>query len=183
MDATYVPHFKSKFNVEKYLQERVGAIPLAEGDDTGERMSWTVLRTVAFMENLTDDFVGRVFGTIWKGLGKQRMQLIGTKDVGWFAVDALIGNPGEYRDRAISIAGDELDFEEANEIYKQVLGKDMPTTFGAVVKPLRWTMSDLDLMFKWLQENQCGADVQECRRRNGNLQDFAAWLKENKVRN
>lgn len=184
-DATFVPHFASKFRIEKYLHERVATATKNDvvGNEKKKVMSWTILRTVAFMENLTDDFVGKVFATIWKSLGRSRLQLIATKDVGWFAVDALLGNPEAYDNRAISIAGDELDFEQANAIYKEVIGKEMPTTFGPVVKPLRWMMSDLDLMFKWLLVNKCGADVEECRRRNEGMQDFAAWLRENKVRN
>jgi hypothetical protein len=90
------------------------------------------------------------------------------------------GIPPQYENQAMSIAGDVLNFEEANQVYKQVMGKEIPMTFGAVVKPLRWVMSDLDLMFKWLKDSQCVADVEECRRRNGELQDFGAWLRENK---
>lgn len=174
--GTYVPHFASKFRIEKHLRERTAATADA-------KMTYTILRTVAFMENLTDDFVGRVFATIWKGMGAQKMQLISTKAIGWFAADALLSDkPAEYENRAISIAGNTLDFAQANQVYREVLGKDIPTTFGLAVKPLRWSMHDLDLMFKWLLENQCGADVDECRRRNPEMQDLAAWLRENKVR-
>ncbi len=173
--GTYVPHFASKFRVENHLKDRTAA--------ADAKMTHTILRTVAFMENLTDDFVGKVFATIWKGMGSQKMQLISTKDIGWFAADALLGHkPAEYENRAISIAGDTLDFAQANNIYREVLGKDIPTTFGLAVRPLRWSMQDLDLMFKWLLENQCEADVDDCRRRNPEMQHFAAWLKENKVK-
>ncbi len=191
-EGTSVPHFNSKYRIEKHLKERVAAAAEsgADGDvrkqqqqqqqKKKKKMTYTILRTVAFFENLTDDFVGRVFATIWKGQGRQKMQLISTRDVGWFAAEALMASPAEYENRAISIAGDVLDFDEANHIYRRVLGRDMPTTLGPVVKPLRWAMSDLDLMFKWLKENQCGADVGECRRRHEGLQDFEAWLRENK---
>jgi NmrA-like family len=164
-DETYVPHFASKARVEKYLKERVAAAAAAaakEGDEKG-KMKWTILRTVAFMENLTDDFPGKVFATIRKGFEKQKMQPIGPKDVGWFAADALLGNPERYQDRVVSIAGDYLDFEEANAIYKEILGTDMPTTSGLMVKPLRWIMTDLDLMFKWLQDHNAGGDIEECQ--------------------
>jgi hypothetical protein len=51
-----------------------------------------------------------------------------------------------------------------------------------MVKPLRWMMTDLDLMFKWLQDNNAGGDIEECRRRNEGMQDFRAWLTETRVR-
>ncbi len=153
-----------------------------EKEKQTKKMAYTILRTVAFFENLTSDFPGRVFAKIWQGQGRQKMQLISTRDVGWFAADALMADSAEYEDRAMSIAGDMLDFDEANHIYRRVMGRDMPTTFGPLVKTLRWGMADLDLMFKWLKENQCGADVRECRRKNPGLQDFEAWLRENKMK-
>lgn len=196
-EGTYVPHFRSKYRIEQYLRERVAAAAAAAaasdanakgevGKNEKEKkmmiMTYTILRTVAFFENLTSDFAGRVFATIWQGQGPQSMQLISTRDLGWFAAEALMGTSTEYENTAMSVAGDVLNFKEANHIYRRVLGRDMPTTLGPVVRALRWGMADLDLMFKWLKENQCRADVEECRRRNEGLLNFETWLRENKVK-
>ena len=32
---------------------------------------------------------------------------------------------------------------------------------GSLVKTLLWCMSDLDMMFKWVQESQCSAGVED----------------------
>ena len=47
-DPTNIPHFISKYHIEKYLEEKA---PQAN-------MGYTILRPVAFMENLTNDFPG-----------------------------------------------------------------------------------------------------------------------------
>ena len=49
-DGTDIPHFQSKKNVEDYIRSET------EGTET----SWTFLRPVAFMENVTNDFIGKV---------------------------------------------------------------------------------------------------------------------------
>ncbi len=180
--GTYVPHFASKFRIENHLKDRTAAAAAAGAAAGEKKMTYTILRTVAFMENLSDDMIGRVFATIWKGMGDaQKLQLISTRDIGWFAAEALLSpHPTEYANRALSIAGDTLDFRTANEIWRGVLGREMPTTFGALVRPLRWGMTDLDLMFRWLGENQCAADVEECRRLNPQMRDLKAWVRENR---
>lgn len=67
---TDIPHFISKHNVERHLFAE------AKGSD----MSWTVLRPVAFMENLTKGFQGKVFNTDWKMMLRphQKLQLVAT---------------------------------------------------------------------------------------------------------
>jgi len=49
------PHFISKANVEKYLKEK----------SQGTNMSWTILRPVAFMDNFTPGWIGKIFPTAW----------------------------------------------------------------------------------------------------------------------
>ena len=48
-DPTDVPHFASKYNIEKYLEEQAKRV----------NMGYTILRPVAFMKNLTDNFQGK----------------------------------------------------------------------------------------------------------------------------
>jgi hypothetical protein len=53
-------------------------------------MDWTVLRPVAFFENLVPGFLGKVFSTSWQMTLKknQTLQLIATSDIGFFAAEA-----------------------------------------------------------------------------------------------
>lgn len=72
-DPTNVPHFISKHNIEQHLFAK------AKGSD----MTWTVLRPVAFMENLVPGFLGKVFNTDWKMVlrPEQKLQLIATVSI------------------------------------------------------------------------------------------------------
>ena len=66
-DPTPVPHFQSKFNIEARLKE----VSATSG------MKWTIIRPVAFMENLTPDFFGKAFATMWGLNGEnQKLQLV-----------------------------------------------------------------------------------------------------------
>lgn len=58
-DPTNIPHFASKKNVEDDMKDKT------KGTDT----TWTVLRPVAFMDNLSNDFMGKVFVEMWKQNG------------------------------------------------------------------------------------------------------------------
>lgn len=75
-----VPHFESKFLIEKYLEQ------------TG--ISATILRPVAFMENFTrTSNVGTFFalGLFEAGARGKPVQLIATKDIGKFFVSFFVG--------------------------------------------------------------------------------------------
>lgn len=58
-DPTNIPHFASKNNVEDDMKEKT-----RDGNTT-----WTILRPVAFMDNLTNDFMGKVFVAMWRQNG------------------------------------------------------------------------------------------------------------------
>jgi uncharacterized protein YbjT (DUF2867 family) len=94
IDPTNVPHFATKYNIEKHLMRQ-------------DKMTWTILRPVTFMENVTPDFTGKVFASMWSCLGNKPLQLVSTKDIGIVAAKVL-AHPEEFSSRAISLAGDEL---------------------------------------------------------------------------
>ena len=54
-NETPIPHFQSKFAIEKYLRE------VTMHGQPGAEMGWTILRPVAFMENLVPVFEARLF--------------------------------------------------------------------------------------------------------------------------
>ncbi|KAF2221275.1 nucleoside-diphosphate-sugar epimerase family protein [Elsinoe ampelina] len=165
---TYVPHFKSKFNVEQHL--------LSQAKD---RMTWTILRPVAFFDNLTPDFFGKIFTTAWLTHLKpnQKLQLIATSDIGFFAAQALL-KPDEYVNKKMSLAGDELTLDEFKAIFKQTTGQTLPTTFSFLANLLCWFLKDFGLMYKWFAEVGYGADVASLKKVNPGLKDFKAWLEQ-----
>jgi uncharacterized protein YbjT (DUF2867 family) len=60
-DPTIVPHFITKYNIEQHLFAKA----------QNSNMTWTVFRPVAFYDNLTPDFFGKVFPTCWVAEGSK----------------------------------------------------------------------------------------------------------------
>ncbi|KAF4552570.1 NmrA-like protein 3 [Elsinoe fawcettii] len=167
-DPTPVPHFKSKFEVEQHLLAKANS-----------GMTWTILRPVAFFENLTPDFLGKVFSTAWQNNLKpqQKLQLIATSDIGFFATQAFL-RPEEYAGRKLSLAGQELTIDEFKKIFAQTTGKSLPFTFSFVASILCWLVADLGIMYKWFSTTGYGADIAWNKKVNPGLKDFKAWFEQ-----
>ncbi|RKK88075.1 hypothetical protein BFJ68_g13744 [Fusarium oxysporum] len=140
-NPTQVPHFITKHEIEKHLISRT----------TGTDMQWFIIRPVAFMENLTDNFLGRSFVTAWKLVVKNKpLQLVTVTDVGVAGAQAFL-KPEKYAGRAVSLAGDELTLEEFERIFKEKTGRDLPYTYSLVVYPIMAMVKELGYMFKWFK--------------------------------
>ncbi|OAL40013.1 hypothetical protein AYO20_00926 [Fonsecaea nubica] len=169
VDATYVPHFVSKYKVEKHLKEKV----------RGTDMTYTILRPTAFMDNLTPNLPGRIFAATWHTMGDKRLQLIAVRDIGVFAAKAFgAAETDEYKNTAISLAGCDLTQAEADEIFWKVLGRPMPRSYDFVSHFLMYMVPEAGTMIRWFKEQGYGADLAQCRRLNENMLDFEAYLRE-----
>jgi nucleoside-diphosphate-sugar epimerase len=78
---TNVPHIASKYHIEEYLKKAAA----------GTQMTWTMLRPVTFMENLTPDFAGKGFAAMWNQVGERPVQLVAVSDVGFFCGEGVVG--------------------------------------------------------------------------------------------
>ena len=167
-NPTYVPHFVSKHHIEKHIEQKA--------QESG--MQYTFLRTVAYMDNCTDDFGGKIFSTAILGSFSpdRKVNLLSVDDIGFFAADALL-KPDEYRDFGISIAGDYLTKGEAQQIFKEVVGRDMPMTYWLIARLLLWLNRGLNLMVKWFQEEAVPVDLEEVRRRHPDVSNWATFLR------
>lgn len=170
-DPTAVAHFASKFRIEQHLKraaERPGAAA----------MGWAIVRPVAFMENLTPDFVGRAFATMWRLNGERKLQLVSAGDVGRVAALAFLETE-RYRGRAVALAGDELTQAEAARIFREEMGGELPTTFDFVGGALKLVLREqLGTMFHWFKTVGFGAPLEALRKEYPFLQDFRTWLRE-----
>lgn len=169
IDPTYVPHFISKFDIEAHLKAKA----------TDAKMLYTILRPVAFMDGLTPNFMGKVFATTIKiGLKPSKpLAFVATSDIGFFAAQAFLQPESpEYKNKAISLAGDELTFGQFNQIFREKLGYEVPTTFEFVARFIKWMVSELGIMFEWFDEEGCTADISRLRRMNPGMKDFGTWL-------
>ncbi|KAI9774628.1 MAG: hypothetical protein M1840_002877 [Geoglossum simile] len=170
-NPTDIPHFISKHNIEQHLKEVAAA----------GSMSWTILRPTAFFENATPGFFGKVFATSWKWQlpPSKPLQLVSIKDIGFFAAQSF-ADPKHWHGRSLSLAGDQLTFTQATEIYKEVTGEPagLPMTYWFIQWALVNMVKELRTMFKFFAEEGYAADVEELRKMNPNMLDWKAWLEQ-----
>lgn len=172
-DPTNVKNFIAKYNIEKHLQKRASMSP--------QKMSYTILRPVTFFDNLTTDIHGKGFARMWEQMGTtKKLQMVSTKDIGWFGAQAFMySNTPEYHNTGLTLVGDELTQPEANVVFEKVVGHPMamvPCPVGSALKFLmKGTVGD---MFRWFAEVGYGGDVEDCRKKNAEMQDFESWLRE-----
>jgi uncharacterized protein YbjT (DUF2867 family) len=164
-NPTPVPHISTKYRIELYLKQKAKGTP----------MTWTILRPVTFMDNLTPDFAGKGFAAMWNQVGSKPIQVVAASDIGHFAAKALL-SPSKYAGRAMGIAGDELNFELACQVFKERMGVDMPTTFCAVGTLAKLVMGDIGSMFKWFKTDGYAVNIQKAREEHPQLMDFGTWL-------
>jgi uncharacterized protein YbjT (DUF2867 family) len=167
---TNTPHFRSKKHVEDDIR-----VKAAENG-----VSWTFIRPVAFMENLTADF-SKTFAAMWRQIGTdKKLQLVSTKDIGKVAAEALLNASDElYKNKAISLAGDAVSAKEAAEIFKKVTGQTIPSTFGIFGSLLKFMKKEeVGRMFNWFRDEGYGADISGLKQIYPFLKDFGQWLAE-----
>ncbi|KAF1830720.1 NAD(P)-binding protein [Decorospora gaudefroyi] len=168
-NPTVVPHFITKHNIEQHLFAKA----------KGSNMTWTVLRPVAFSDNLTPDFMGKVFVTAWalKLKRDQKLQLIATSDIGFFAAQAfLLHDSDAYRNQSLSLAGDEISIEELRHIFERRTGLKLPATYRLLVQILCLIASELGSMYNWFRDVGFGVDIEEVRKIHPEVKSFERWL-------
>lgn len=153
-----VPHFETKWQVEKYVR----AIDLP----------FTILRPVFFMENFKG-FAQAHHQTLQvQGFMdmKTKLQMISVQDIGAFAAMAF-NNPAEYKSKAIEIAGDELTLSEVAKIFGQVFA-----TPCEILESDREKFQE-NKMFEWFETDGFEADILSLRKVHPELLDLQTWAK------
>ena len=149
--ATGIPHFDSKYEVEKHLQ--ASAVP------------YTIVAPVYFMENLMQPWILSSLrqGKLAMALPARRsLQQIAVADIGAF-VAAVIERGDTVFGRRFDIAGDELTGEEAVAILSKVTGREVHYE-GFPPDVLRAQSEDLARMFEWFDRTGYAADIKGLRR-------------------
>ncbi|RBA10472.1 hypothetical protein FPRO05_05061 [Fusarium proliferatum] len=166
---TEIPHFAAKHRIELRLRELC--------KENNKR--WTILRPTGFMDSYNPGFFGKMMASLWaEGMPRDRMmQLISTHDIGVFAAKALL-NPDVWAGKALALAGDELSFSEIQEIFREVVGEELPQTYKIVAYPILWMVQDASKSFAWFRDAGWKADIDSLRAQEPGLQNFACWLRE-----
>jgi uncharacterized protein YbjT (DUF2867 family) len=158
---TKIPHFDSKYEVEKHIR------------DIG--ISAAILGPAYFMDNLLT--MGRRMlaqGRYATPLSPNRVvQQISTGDIGAFAVLAL-ENEARFAGKRLDIASDELTGAQSAEIMARILGE--PIAYQQT--PMDPT-SERSIMYAWLERVGYSADVAALRRDYPelHLHTFEEWAK------
>lgn len=92
----------------------------------------------------------------------RKLQLISTTDIGRFAAQAFF-KLDQYKDRAPSLAGDELTFAEASRIIEQKTGSPMPTPYTFLGTSLLRFVKELGIILSWFRDEGIGANIPELK--------------------
>ena len=169
-NPTPIPHFQSKYEIEKHLLEKAGK--------NGENMGWTILRPVAFMDNLVPGFPSKVFlAALRDTLQGKSNQWVSVEDIGLFGAKAFVNNQ-EWNGRAEALAGSELTMDEMSGCFERVIGSPVPATYGMFGSALMWAVTEVNVMISWFASEGYGCDINKLKKEEPKLCDFETWLAE-----
>jgi len=164
---TGVPHFDSKYIIEKYIQ--------LKGID------YTILRPASFNENyLNPEVLKRIKkGKLMIPLKKDVVQqLISTEDVGKIA-SQLILNRDRYKNKTISIATDQKSVAEQVKCLSQ--GLDMKVTYQKLPGFLTFLFMGYDLykMFNYMNRHNFVIvdDIESIKTEFKGLGNLDTWIR------
>ncbi len=163
---TGIPHFENKWRVE----ETIRSLRLP---------SYTILRPVFFMENLTSPWFKPYIdqGTLAVGMKPTTsLQMIAVADIGKYGLWAF-QNAEKLNGRAIDIAGDSLTMPEAAEVISRITGKSV-VHFQVPIEEVRKFSEDFALMLEWFDKVGYDADIEARSKESGVAPTrFKDWAK------
>lgn len=124
------------------------------------------------------DFLGKGFASMWSQVGNKRLQLVATGDIGYWGAKCFLEADGWGRNNAVSIAGDELNYEEAAKLFQEKIGRPMPTTFGFMGSLIKTMSHEMGSMFRWFEDVGFAADIPALRKEAPQMKTFGQWLVE-----
>ena len=164
---TGIPHFESKYLVEKHV--------------AGLGIPYTISAPVAFMENFVAPWsIGALRqGTYAFAMPPKRvLQLVALADIGAF-VAALVERREQVFGKRFDFAGDELSGEEQAKILSHAIGR--PINYQEIpIAAARQQSEDAALMFEWFDRVGYDADIVALRRDFSEVRwhSFADWARE-----
>jgi uncharacterized protein YbjT (DUF2867 family) len=168
--ATNVPHFITKHNIEEHLRQKAS--------ESNGSFSYTIIRPPFFLDNLEPGFFGKVFTTLWKNHvdSNKAMTVVDTSDVGNYAAAAILEYDSDtYRNAEFNVAGDAVTFEQANTIFKEKVGHDIPTTYSIFPRLLMYFMPDMARMTEFFNKPGFAASPAESNKLH-HMATFKEWV-------
>src|SRR6476469_888001 len=149
--GTGIPHFESKFLIERSLTE--------------QHVPWTVLGPAAFMDQYAGPWHRSSYerGVLSVPLPPDKpLALIASADIGAFAAHVLT-RPAEFANRRIDIASDELTGPEIARVLAAALGRGLRYEQAPIEVSERYS-PDLPAMFRYCGTGGMDVDVDGLRR-------------------
>ena len=165
--ATGIPHFDSKFEVEKEI--RRSGVP------------FTIVAPVFFMENFLADYIaaGLAQGSISMALpATRRLQQIAVADIAQFTA-LVIERRESFLGKRIDIASDELTVATAAAAISEVSGRHIEYT-ALPIDTVRQGNEDLARMLEWFDRVGYDADIVGLRSLYPEVDwhRFSTWARE-----
>jgi uncharacterized protein YbjT (DUF2867 family) len=161
---TGIPHFDSKWEVEKYLHT--------------SDLDWTVVRPVEFMDNwgwsLEDFRNGRL---IDPRAPESSHQWIAARDIGYLVGEAF-DDPRAWVGRTEEIAGDELTIAELRATLSEAFGREFEHIRPGWAEFEAQAGEEIALMYRWFEDEGYDVDVDALKQRYPNLQTAAGFLSD-----
>ena len=163
---TGIPHFDSKYLVEKHV--------------AGLGIPYTISAPASFMENIVAPWS---IGALRQGTyafpmpPKRIIQLIALADIGAF-VAALIERRDQVFGKRFDLAADELSGEEQAKILSHAIGR-LITYQEIPIAAARQQSEDAAVMFEWFDRVGADADIAALRRDFSEVRwhSFADWAR------
>ncbi len=148
---TGIPHFESKWQIEQHLV-RSG-------------LSYTILRPAFFMQNwYTYSREPILNGTVTLPLTPQTgLQQISVEDIGAFAA-RVFQNPGQWANRAIEMATEELTMQQVAETLTRVLGRPVRYVQIPWEQFRQKAGEEMTKMYRWFQDVGYHVDLAAARK-------------------
>ncbi|KAF4556706.1 Hypothetical protein D9617_1g085850 [Elsinoe fawcettii] len=165
-NPTPIDHFKSKLEIELHLKDHTG------------QMAWTILRPVAFMDNLEPGMPSRVFLTAMRdSLQGKKQQWIAVSDIGFFAALAF-QETERYNRKALGLAGDELTWDELQAIFQRDTSAPPTPVFWFLGSFLKYMVTELGRMLTWFGTDGYKADIKSLRKLHPGMKDLETWIRK-----
>ena len=147
---TGIPHFDSKFEVERHL--------------ASTELDWSVVAPVYFMDNL---FGGENLGALQNGSypaplpSDLPLQQVAVADIGAFGA-LVVDRKDDFVGRRVEIASDELTSAESAGVLSQLLGRPVEH-FEVPMEQIRAFSEDFALMYEWFIDTGYSVDIDGLR--------------------
>ncbi|MBN2440425.1 MAG: NmrA/HSCARG family protein [Spirochaetales bacterium] len=161
---TGIPHFESKYELEKYLSDK--------------SIHYTIAAPAFFFDNFTSPLLlpGLRQGFFYQALPSDvPLQSVSVDSIGEF-VTHVFENPDLFYGKRIDIAEDELNGDQYANILTDASGKDI-LYVEIPVSEVRKNSDDMALMYEWFHSVGYSVDIKALKEKYSGIKwyDFEDW--------